>query len=423
MNRFEPEIVIINSMADLNELMDVTEDTDRYYFGRNEEENENPFPLVNDETADSNNILSVDHSNMDLMFSSIVDDINNIYKDYPSNFESLMEIDYVDFDNLDDSTSQNQPSTSMVVNGEQNYNIDAFTIVDSDDENKQEVRTENINDGEQDIINLISDDEDENSVQLNGEQNDPIVLSDTEDDDTSLETSQAVETIQLTSVHEIRSPKNIKKILPRFKTKVQETLHFLSSKRVDLLVRHTDGYKLLTSDLFKLITPRAWLTDGVIMHYFLLLVQHSKRVLLMDPDMLTSCTRKGFVPEKINKTDEYDKIIIPINPNRNHWAFVVLEIRQRKLIVIDSIDHTGSKELDLVNEFVDLAFKEIFPTGFENVKLFSPKQSNTDDCGVFTCTNARYYLFNRHPDYTQKDIPLLRHRIAWEIIQNTLIPF
>lgn len=34
MNQFEPEFVIINSMPDLNKLMDVTEDTEGYYFGR-----------------------------------------------------------------------------------------------------------------------------------------------------------------------------------------------------------------------------------------------------------------------------------------------------------------------------------------------------------------------------------------------------
>lgn len=34
MNQFDPEFVIINSMPDLNKLMDVTEDTEGYYFGR-----------------------------------------------------------------------------------------------------------------------------------------------------------------------------------------------------------------------------------------------------------------------------------------------------------------------------------------------------------------------------------------------------
>ena len=38
-------------------------------------------------------------------------------------------IDYVHFNNADASTTQNQPSPSIVVNGEQNYNIDTFTIL------------------------------------------------------------------------------------------------------------------------------------------------------------------------------------------------------------------------------------------------------------------------------------------------------
>jgi len=86
-------------------------------------------------------------------------------------------------------------------------------------------------------------------------------------------------------------------------------------------------------------------------------------------------------------------------------------------------------ELKLVSEFLNqIVIDYSKDSGVEmpitnNKKWNSPNQSNGYDCGVFTCTNARYFLFDRFPEYTESDILLLRHRIAWELINNTIIPF
>ena len=48
-------------------------------------------------------------------------------------------------------------------------------------------------------------------------------------------------------------------------------------------------------------------------------------------EKLYSCIWKGSVPEKLNKADECDKIIIPINTNGNHCALQY---------IVDVIDRT-----------------------------------------------------------------------------------
>jgi Ulp1 family protease len=50
----------------------------------------------------------------------------------------------------------------------------------------------------------------------------------------------------------------------------------------------------------------------------------------------------------------------------------------------------------------------------------SPQQNNSIDCGVFLCANMFYISNGFIPRYTQKDIPSIRYRIAFTLLQNYL---
>jgi sentrin-specific protease 1 len=50
-----------------------------------------------------------------------------------------------------------------------------------------------------------------------------------------------------------------------------------------------------------------------------------------------------------------------------------------------------------------------------------PKQLNDDDCGVFTCANAEYLARGVKLTFNQSDIPMLRHRICYEILTSRLL--
>lgn len=48
------------------------------------------------------------------------------------------------------------------------------------------------------------------------------------------------------------------------------------------------------------------------------------------------------------------------------------------------------------------------------------KQENNYDCGVFTCINAEYLARDEKLDFTQNDMPKLRYRICYDILNNRL---
>jgi len=52
----------------------------------------------------------------------------------------------------------------------------------------------------------------------------------------------------------------------------------------------------------------------------------------------------------------------------------------------------------------------------------SPRQGNSYDCGIFVCTTARYWILEELMNYNQGDIPLIRQRMSYELIHNTMLP-
>lgn len=51
----------------------------------------------------------------------------------------------------------------------------------------------------------------------------------------------------------------------------------------------------------------------------------------------------------------------------------------------------------------------------------APQQKNGSDCGVFTCTAARYISANKPLSYSQNDMKIIRRRMVYEILDNRLL--
>jgi len=405
------------------EMLNVTGNDERYYFHVIEKENTS---YSNDNGMGSSNaslpinenpcLNNINQTEGNDFCSTIVNDIHEIYKGYTPEFESQLEI-LMDTENP-------------------NYNIISPDIIDSISQT----------DPVDPVVNLTPNKQEENSeIVDNEEQNniiDLIEISD-EDENNEQETSHISQIVNITSQHTLRYAKNVSKILPLFKRKINFTVNFLNQKEINEQVnpdiKSSNGYQLKIGDLLLLITPRTWLNDNIIQNYISLLIDFcDQNVLELNTDFLISYKRNGYnfiykwFKVKYPSLDNYQRIVIPINPDSRHWALLVVEIWEGKIYCADSFNHLYIEELTLASEFLNQIFIDYFqessvkraiPKNWKYEKWNSPKQSNTYDCGVFTCTNARYLLFNQHPDYTEKDIPLLRHRIAWELINHTIISF
>ncbi|KAF8002822.1 hypothetical protein HF325_002067 [Metschnikowia pulcherrima] len=72
-----------------------------------------------------------------------------------------------------------------------------------------------------------------------------------------------------------------------------------------------------------------------------------------------------------------------------------------------------AKEIDRLG-LPQIAYK-LYP----NMK--TPQQQNGSDCGVFTCTVAKHLAENLPLSFSQKDMPLIRRRMAFEIMNKSLL--
>ncbi len=129
-----------------------------------------------------------------------------------------------------------------------------------------------------------------------------------------------------------------------------------------------------------------------------------------------------------------DLLIFPINLNGDHWICGCIDFREAsspKIFLYDSL--YGLAKMPSVTEPMKLKFatyaKLVRRKLAHNVQctvVDCPKQKNFYDCGVFTMQCILHLALGRNPQgdfaYAQEDIPILRRRMAYEILTNTLLP-
>nr|CEL69452.1 TPA: Ulp1 protease family, C-terminal catalytic domain-containing protein [Neospora caninum Liverpool] len=130
-----------------------------------------------------------------------------------------------------------------------------------------------------------------------------------------------------------------------------------------------------------------------------------------------------------------DLVLIPLHVNRLHWTLGVVDMRKgkRKIYFFDSLggknktwfltmrrylqdEHTDKHEKPL--EDID---EWCIPEDFASEK-YTPQQANGFDCGVFICQMAECIADGRSFDFSQKDIPRIRHKMALQIVGGELDP-
>ncbi|XP_060845254.1 sentrin-specific protease 1-like [Rhopalosiphum padi] len=183
--------------------------------------------------------------------------------------------------------------------------------------------------------------------------------------------------------------------------------------------------------------PHLWMSDCTMEHYFSLLAKSctDQLILSLPPVFFKDLVRGGFdkatnsMTATIKNVYAYDKLITPTYLEGNHWTLTVVNIKSRTITLYDSIKSSiYEDQINLLVEFLIESYKKYEkPVDEEQLQWTldfgdSPLQSNTSDCGVFTCTNARHVLLGKPLYYTQEDAPLLRHRITFEILNNVLLP-
>lgn len=128
----------------------------------------------------------------------------------------------------------------------------------------------------------------------------------------------------------------------------------------------------------------------------------------------------------------FDNLLIPLNPDENHWTVMIVDLRAKCFYYIDSIKKNISKEFVtdsvtlikkwLVDEFfTKLNKRETFHTWPCIIVNNSPQQSNNKDCGVFMTRVSELIMGKKRIPTNFDDIPYLRKRMMIELYEKKLL--
>jgi sentrin-specific protease 1 len=197
----------------------------------------------------------------------------------------------------------------------------------------------------------------------------------------------------------------------------------------------------VTRDKLTCLRDREWLNDEIINFYFDMLNELGDRKTYLWNSFFwlkLSGDGQGYNYKAVQrwttrkKVDlfSYERIIVPMNIGRNHWALGVVDLGEKTVCYYDSLAantiHSSFSEYMiryLEDEFRDKRrdaecpdFKEFtFPL------VEPPQQRNGYDCGVFTCMNAECIVSGRDwIDFDQSMIPDMRRKMIIQIKQGRI---
>ena len=198
----------------------------------------------------------------------------------------------------------------------------------------------------------------------------------------------------------------------------------------------------ITKKVLARLLPKVWLNDDL-MNLYLSLVEkrsletYGLRVKAMDTlfytRLETLSSRMDVVSRSLRKVDIFacDMLVIPIHLGQ-HWCMVVVNFNDMKLRYFDSMALSSKgvwtknpEVVTRVKAFLESHYRLTknlrkldlgisFPTGI-------PQQENFSDCGVFALKFAEYSSRGAPFTFRQADMPNFRRRMAWELINDTLL--
>lgn len=189
----------------------------------------------------------------------------------------------------------------------------------------------------------------------------------------------------------------------------------------------------MSADDLKTLRDGCWINDNVIDFYINLIVESTTtKVYGWTTHFYTTLLEKGYQGvarwAKRRKLNVFEKeiILVPVNIMNTHWALAVIDNINMKIEYYDSLSSPGGNST-AVKVLANYMSQEATRLGRDpcsyqlspNIK--TPQQRNGSDCGVFTCTAARFILDNKPLSYSQNDMKTIRRQMVYEIINKKLI--
>ncbi|XP_062978400.1 uncharacterized protein LOC134396010 [Elgaria multicarinata webbii] len=118
-----------------------------------------------------------------------------------------------------------------------------------------------------------------------------------------------------------------------------------------------------------------------------------------------------------------DVLIIPVNDQRVHWILIVIILKTKTMLYLDSKHGLDRTIITAITSFLGHLYEldSGKPYTFEDWSFFAPtdipRQDNSTDCGPFTCAIAHLVTSGVQLQFNQSDMAFIRPWIAREIVQ------
>uniref|UniRef100_A0A8C6GPG6 Ubiquitin-like protease family profile domain-containing protein n=1 Tax=Mus spicilegus TaxID=10103 RepID=A0A8C6GPG6_MUSSI len=180
-----------------------------------------------------------------------------------------------------------------------------------------------------------------------------------------------------------------------------------------------------------------WLNDEVINFYMNLLIERNENqgypaLHVFSTFFYPKLKHGGYSSVKrwtqgINLFEK-ELILVPIH-QRVHWSLVVIDLRKRSIVYLDSMGQTGKSICETIFQYLQNESKtrrniELDPLEWKQYSVTSeeiPLQLNGSDCGMFTCKYADYIARDQPVTFSQQHMPTFRKRMVWEILHSQLL--
>jgi Ulp1 family protease len=119
----------------------------------------------------------------------------------------------------------------------------------------------------------------------------------------------------------------------------------------------------------------------------------------------------------------FEKFLVPIHINDNHWALVMLLRETREIIAIDSQNNEEHRDsLSQACEKLKIYFEKKMASEWRIVlpKTSVPQQTNDNDCGVFMCQFMKCIVNGELMTHVrQRDMLYYRKKMILELVSLT----
>jgi Ulp1 family protease len=113
-----------------------------------------------------------------------------------------------------------------------------------------------------------------------------------------------------------------------------------------------------------------------------------------------------------------DTVFVPIHDHA-HWTLMVVKPTARTIEHFDSLGGPSAAHVARVISWLRRELGSLFKEEeWRTLPGASPQQDNGSDCGVFLLTTAKLLAFGQPLNYGPEDIPLIRQRIAAELLNG-----